>query len=88
MLIACEKMKEEESQECYLCNYSMLPQESMCDDSYTYEVCVSGPHEASLQDILVITKECDGQTTVTEDIAFLEEFLAVQQNQGAVCEKQ
>jgi len=79
-----EENNESTSLECYKCLYDQwLP--PSCDSIYSNEVCILGKHNASLQDILEIKNNCNGTITTSEEIRFLEEFLAEQENQGAIC---
>ncbi len=88
LFLACKKDDDEEVQECYRCTHPFNPQVFIvCDSLLTYEACVLGPHEQSLQMIIEITEFCNGQVVRTmEDIDFIENFLAEQQNAGAQCE--
>lgn len=86
---ACKKDDDEEMQECYRCTYPINANTmAVCDSLLTYEACVLGPHEQSLQMIIEISELCNGQVVRTmEDITFVEGFLAEQQNAGAQCEE-
>lgn len=73
--------------ECYRCTYGTIAS-AICDQGLIYEACVITPHQSSLQVILEITEICDGQIIRTsEDIGFMEDFVAIHQNDGASCEQ-
>lgn len=76
-----------DEQECYRCTYSQAAPVP-CDNDYIFEACILRAHESSLQSVIEIIEKCDGQTlNTTERIAFIEDFLAEQQNAGATCEE-
>lgn len=86
LAVACSS-DDDLNQECYRCTYPQNPP-TTCDSILVVEVCVLRPHESSLQMVLELTEKCNGQiNNVSEDIDFLDNVLAEQQNAGATCEE-
>jgi len=86
--LSCQSDKEpiEETNICYRCIYeNNLP--SSCSSELEYEICVLGFRQNSTQMVIEIKENCNGNITTTEEIRFLEDILAEQQNNGADCEE-
>ena len=75
-----------DEQECFRCIYDSQVQ-MICNSELTFEICVIGPHQSSLQSIMEIKEICDGQVTdFMEKIGFVEDVLELHQSGGAECE--
>ncbi len=76
---------QNEFKACYICTHNITSNPD-CSSSYEVEVCVKNEDSPSFQDVLLITKRCDGEMLPSQEkIEFLESFLQEQMYAGADC---